>query len=360
MSCIQIIAINILRWDFSKYLIAPTESELRGWSELPSSLQMPSNRNAIVRGWKTIATRWLIGSPVRKCLKCRSHRNRPSNNTYRCIIINIKSLTITDLMNVMAILTSLIFADYPPSKFSRPWFWRQLYHVSLRNIYLHSVLIWDLIMHSQSYTRMSSVAVFIDRIGNLMRFYLIPDLLQSFLRGSILVFIVAIIVNLSGSNTIAAETHSAINQKSIAFLGVRFQNDHNNQEPTSEAELSRLGLLENIFRSKLETSGQYEFLRISDELKRENIKDKIIGECGGCEIEIGKKSGADISAWMVVQKVSNLILNINLYMIDVSSDKIFLIQSVDIRGNTDESWTRGINYLVKNHVLNKTSQDHNW
>lgn len=214
-------------------------------------------------------------------------------------------------------------------------------------------------MHSQSYTRMSSVAVFIDRISNLMRFYLIPDLLQSFLRGSIFVFIVAIIVNLSGSNTIAAETHSAINQKSIAFLGVRFQNDHNNQEPTSEAELSRLGLLENIFRSKLETSGQYEFLRISDELKRENIKDKIIGECGGCEIEIGKKSGADISAWMVVQKVSNLILNINLYMIDVSSDKIFLIQSVDIRGNTDESWTRGINYLVKNHVLNKTSQDHN-
>jgi hypothetical protein len=39
-----------------------------------------------------------------------------------------------------------------------------------------------------------------------------------------------------------------------------------------------------------------------------------------------------------VQKVSNLILNINLYMEDVQTGRMEFARSVDIRGNTDESW----------------------
>jgi len=38
-------------------------------------------------------------------------------------------------------------------------------------------------------------------------------------------------------------------------------------------------------------------------------------------------------------------------MVEVATRKATLVHSVDIRGNTDESWTRGINYLVKNYVL---------
>jgi hypothetical protein len=53
----------------------------------------------------------------------------------------------------------------------------------------------------------------------------------------------------------------------------------------------------------------------------------------------------------VVQKVSDLILNINVYMADVAAGKLVFVHSVDIRGNTDESWTRGITYLVKNYLL---------
>ena len=42
---------------------------------------------------------------------------------------------------------------------------------------------------------------------------------------------------------------------------------------------------------------------------------------------------------------------LNVYMVEVATRKATLVHSVDIRGNTDESWTRGINYLVKNYVL---------
>jgi hypothetical protein len=76
-----------------------------------------------------------------------------------------------------------------------------------------------------------------------------------------------------------------------------------------------------------------------------------IGACGGCEFDYGDQLGADYAAWMVVQKVSDLILNINVYMADVAAGKLVFVHSVDIRGNTDESWTRGITYLVKNYLL---------
>jgi Protein of unknown function (DUF2380). len=52
-------------------------------------------------------------------------------------------------------------------------------------------------------------------------------------------------------------------------------------------------------------------------------------------------------------KVSNLILNINIYMEDAPSGKMEFVKSVDIRGNTDDSWQHGINYILKNYLLNQ-------
>jgi uncharacterized protein DUF2380 len=52
-----------------------------------------------------------------------------------------------------------------------------------------------------------------------------------------------------------------------------------------------------------------------------------------------------------VQKVSNLILNINVRVSDALTGHGITAASVDIRGNTDESWTRGIEYIVKNRLL---------
>ena len=55
-----------------------------------------------------------------------------------------------------------------------------------------------------------------------------------------------------------------------------------------------------------------------------------------------------MTAW--VQKVSNLILNVNIRIRDVRTDLVVVNKSVDIRSNTDESWTRGINYMVRSMV----------
>ena len=69
--------------------------------------------------------------------------------------------------------------------------------------------------------------------------------------------------------------------------------------------------------------------------------------CNGCELDIARALRADrvLVGW--VQKVSNLILNINVRIEDAATGQVLLLQSVDLRGNTDETWRRGIAYLVR-------------
>jgi Protein of unknown function (DUF2380) len=139
--------------------------------------------------------------------------------------------------------------------------------------------------------------------------------------------------------------------KSVALLSVQFLNDHEDLEPTTAAERTRIGSVESVFKAKLEASGRYKFVSIPAEVAGRIAAGPEVGACGGCEVGYGKEFGANYTAWIVIQKVSDLILNINVYMADVATGKLAFVHSVDIRGNTDESWTRGITYLVKNYLL---------
>jgi len=70
-------------------------------------------------------------------------------------------------------------------------------------------------------------------------------------------------------------------------------------------------------------------------------------DCNGCELEIARAANADrvLVGW--VQRVSNLILNINIEIRDVATGNAVLVKSVDLRGNTDVSWQRGIDFMVR-------------
>ena len=73
--------------------------------------------------------------------------------------------------------------------------------------------------------------------------------------------------------------------------------------------------------------------------------------CGGCDVKLARELGVDLYITGVVQKVSNLILNINVYLHDAHTGKLVAGMSVDMRGNTDESWSRATDYLVRNRLL---------
>ena len=139
--------------------------------------------------------------------------------------------------------------------------------------------------------------------------------------------------------------------KSVAFLGVHMQNDNEIYEPTSDAERARMANTEKEFLSALGDSGDYKVLPTTKEVRSRIEAGQTIGDCGGCEVDFGKEIGGDVVAWINVQKVSNLILNMNVFMADAATGKRLFTHSVDIRGNTDETWSRSLAYLVKNYML---------
>lgn len=148
----------------------------------------------------------------------------------------------------------------------------------------------------------------------------------------------------------ATTAAAAAEQRSIAFLGVVFQNDNAAYEPTTAAEKARIAALEQQFIKELADTGRFAFVPVGGDIRKAIDAGPELGACAGCESEFGRKVGAGEVAWIKVQKVSNLILNMTVHMVDVTTEKPVFMHSVDIRGNTDEMWSRSLTFLIKYYL----------
>lgn len=117
--------------------------------------------------------------------------------------------------------------------------------------------------------------------------------------------------------------------------------------PDEQARLARIG---EQLRAMLAESGRYAVVDTAPAKARIAAAGYLHG-CNGCEAGIARELGAELALSGTVQKISNLILNINLYLREAESGRLLRVMSVDIRGNTDESWARGVRYLVRRRLL---------
>ncbi|MET4388156.1 hypothetical protein ABIB73_003918 [Bradyrhizobium sp. F1.4.3] len=117
----------------------------------------------------------------------------------------------------------------------------------------------------------------------------------------------------------------------------------------SKPEEARLDRISEQLRKELAESGRFQLLDIApirDAAHHSNLQ-----VCGGCDLKLAGQLGADLEITGMVQKVSNLIINLNIYLRDVKSGKMVMAASADMRGNTDESWSRTMSYLIRNRLL---------
>jgi hypothetical protein len=135
----------------------------------------------------------------------------------------------------------------------------------------------------------------------------------------------------------------------IAFLGLQIINT--SVEPIKEGEQQRLEMLNTLFLEQVDESHRFNVVSVPPDVRQQIANGPAIAKCNGCQRDYGRRAGADLVAWGTVQKVSNLILNINLYIEDVRREKLIFGKSVDIRGNTDESWRRGLDYMLRSYLL---------
>ncbi len=117
----------------------------------------------------------------------------------------------------------------------------------------------------------------------------------------------------------------------------------------SRPEQERMLRIGDQLRKALTESGKFQVLDIApvkDAASKSNLQ-----ACGGCDIKLAEQLGADLEITGVVQKVSNLILNLNIYLRDVHTGNLVTAASADMRGNTDEAWSRTMGYLIRNRLL---------
>jgi hypothetical protein len=168
--------------------------------------------------------------------------------------------------------------------------------------------------------------------------------------GGIAVCLAAAGVHAQTQQQTQPQTHGHAPHTSIAVVDCTLIDDNAayNDADTNRIQQARIGMISNDLRGQLRDRQLY---RVADNAPASGMiatfsASQEMDACNGCELQVGRKLGVDRVGVCWVQKVSNLIININLRVEDVATGKAVFQRSVDIRGNTDLSWQRGVKALV--------------
>lgn len=137
-------------------------------------------------------------------------------------------------------------------------------------------------------------------------------------------------------------------QERVAFFGIKLIDMSLGR--TTPEELARLDAMQTRLVEALTESGRYTFVDTAPIAEKADLYENL-AHCNGCDSRFARDLGADIALSGEVQKTSDLILSISIYMRDAETGALIGGGSADMRGNNDQSWARGINYIIKNRIL---------
>ena len=137
--------------------------------------------------------------------------------------------------------------------------------------------------------------------------------------------------------------------RSLAVLDFELVDDQNNPL-TKAAQESRLRIATAQLQRELAERQLYRVVdpSASQDLQlRLRAQQEYLYRCDDCAEQVGRLLGVELVMATWVQKVSELILNLNVQILDVQAQKVVFSKSVDMRGNDDVSWVRAVRYLVR-------------
>jgi hypothetical protein len=146
-----------------------------------------------------------------------------------------------------------------------------------------------------------------------------------------------------------ANTRHPASPSKLVVLDVELSGDLGGPELAPEHQ-ARLQLATAKLRESLSRTGLYQLVDSTparstlDELRSRYL---YLHDCNGCDLDIARQLGADqvLVAW--VNRVSALILSLTYEVHDVTTGQITARKSFGFRGDNDTSWTRAIDYMVR-------------
>ena len=130
------------------------------------------------------------------------------------------------------------------------------------------------------------------------------------------------------------------------LIDTGLQGEMNGPRKDERERLMRAG---DQLRGELADSGKFRLVDTSP--VNAAAHDSNLQNCDGCDVRFAQQLGADLVITGVVQKVSNLILIMSIYLRDSHTGRLVTAMNADLRGDTDESWARTVSYLVRNRLL---------
>jgi hypothetical protein len=113
-----------------------------------------------------------------------------------------------------------------------------------------------------------------------------------------------------------------------------------------EAEQQRLKTVSQRLRDAMAASGRFDIVDVAPMAAK--VRSANLQSCGNCTDDFARELGARLAVTGFVYKVSELILSMTVIVRDAQTGQPVTSAVVDLRGNTDESWKRSIDYLYKN------------
>ena len=114
-------------------------------------------------------------------------------------------------------------------------------------------------------------------------------------------------------------------------------------------EQARLADISRQLRTRMAESGRFRLVDIAPVAGQALASN--LQACGACDVRLAGEVDAELAVTGTVQKVSNLILNMNIYVREVATGKLIGAMTADMRDNTEESWSRTLDWLVRNRLL---------
>lgn len=99
----------------------------------------------------------------------------------------------------------------------------------------------------------------------------------------------------------------------------------------------------------LAASGRYTVTRVRDTPLAAELPNAM-RFCNGCEIDLGRKAGADIVVTGFIHKISTLVLSMQIIMRRTGDGEPAAVGIADIRGDNERSWRHGVEWLLRHRL----------
>ncbi len=136
--------------------------------------------------------------------------------------------------------------------------------------------------------------------------------------------------------------------RSIAIFPVELWDTSGEGSKPGQAE--RLEHATQTLKDQLEQTGRYRAVDLSPYGER-IAKTEPRYNCNGCSEPIAKEAGATYALLAAVHKVSSLISSVDIYIMDLATDKPVAYASGQFRGDDEQAYTRAMKFLVKERLI---------